>query len=67
MYNNRIRKYRNQIGMKLEELAKKVGISTGYMCHLERGTRRNPSTEVMEKIAIILEKSITEIFFEKDE
>lgn len=67
MYNNRIRKYRKQSGMSLDEMAKTVGISTGYLCHLERGTRRNPSTELMEKIAKALKKTIPEIFFEEEE
>lgn len=67
MYNNRIRKYRKESGMSLDEMAKTVGISTGYLCHLERGTRRNPSTELMEKIAKTLKKTIPEIFFEEEE
>lgn len=67
MYNNRIRKYRNSIGISLEELAKQVGISAGYLCHLEKGTRRNPSTELMERIAEKLGKTIPEIFFEEEE
>ncbi len=66
MYNNRIRNYRKELGMSLEEMAKAVGISTGYLCHLEKGTRRNPSTELMEKIAQTLGKTISEIFFEEE-
>lgn len=65
MYKNKIRKYRKQIGMNLEEMAKKVGISTGYLCHLEKGTRINPSTQIMEDIAKTLGKTVTEIFFEE--
>ncbi len=64
MYKNSIRKYRKEIGMNLEEMAKKVGISTGYLCHLEKGTRKNPSTQIMEKIANALKKTVQEIFFE---
>ncbi len=63
MNENKIREYRKEKGMKLEEMAKKVGISTGYLCHLERGTRENPSTKIMKRIAETLEKSIQEIFF----
>ena len=63
MYKNSIRKYRKEKGMKLEEMARKVGISTGYLCHLEKGTRKNPSTQIMEEIAKILGKTIQEIFF----
>lgn len=64
MYKNKIREYRKIEGMTLEEMAGKIGISTGYLCHLEKGTRRNPSTEIMEKVAKILGKNIAEIFFE---
>lgn len=65
MYKNSIRKYRKEKGLKLEEMSIKIGISTGYLCHLERGTRKNPSREVMEKIAKALGRSIAEIFFEE--
>lgn len=63
MYNNNIKKYRKNVGMSLEEMANKVGISKGYLCHLEKGTRQNPSAKVMEQIAKVLNKSIGEIFF----
>ena len=65
MYKNSIREIRKQRNMNLEELASKVGISTGYLCHLERGTRKNPSTQVMDKISIVLGRSISEIFFKE--
>lgn len=63
MYKNRIREYRKEKGMNLEELAIKAEISTGYLCHLEKGTRNNPSIQVMEKIAKVLGREIVEIFF----
>ena len=63
MYKNKIRKYRKEKGMLLKDLACKSGISIGYLSHLEKGSRDNPSTEVMENIAIVLGKTIPEIFF----
>lgn len=63
MYKNKIKLYRKDEKLTLEELAKITGISTGYLCHLEKGTRNNPSTKIMEKIAKALNKSIAEIFF----
>lgn len=63
MYQNKIRLYRKQKGMNLEELAKQAGISTGYLCHLEKGTRTNPSILIMERISQILGKNIADIFF----
>lgn len=64
MYKNKIRKYRKEKGMLLKELACKSGISVGYLSHLEKGSRVNPSTEIMEKIAVTLNKSVSEVFFE---
>ena len=59
---NNIRKYRIEKGYSLEELANLVDISIGYMCHLERGSRDNPSYIVMKKVSKALNKSISEIF-----
>ena len=60
---NKIKYYRELCGMKQKDLAIKSGISFGYLCHLEKGSRENPSKEVMQKIADVLNKSIPEIFF----
>ena len=64
MYQNRIKFYREKQGMTMKEIAEKSGISTGYLCHLEKGRRANPSMEVMEKIAKALHKTIPEVFFQ---
>lgn len=61
--SNNIKKLRTEQGYTLIELANKVGISSGYLCHLENGSRKNPSINTMEKIAGALNKSIAEIFF----
>lgn len=63
MYHNQIKKIREEKGITLIKLSNISGVSVGYLCHLERGSRSNPSIEVMEKISYALNKSITEIFF----
>lgn len=63
MYNNKIKKFRERRNMTLKDLSEEVGVSVGYLSHLERGSRSNPSKEVMEKIAIALDASIPAIFF----
>lgn len=63
MYINNMNKIRKEKGMTLTELSCKTGISIGYLSHLENGTRKNPSIEIMDKLAIALEKSIQELFF----
>lgn len=64
MYNNRIMEIRKSKGITLIKLAQNSGISAGYLCHLEKGNRSNPSVEVMNRIAEALNKSIAEVFFE---
>ena len=61
--NNRIEILRKEKRITLAELARLTGLSAGYLCHLEKGSRSNPSLEVMEKIAKALNKSVVEIFF----
>ncbi len=63
MSKNNIRENRIRRQLTMKELADRCGISIGYLCHLEKGTRDNPSKEVMENIAIVLGKSVQEIFF----
>ena len=63
MYNNQVKKVREEKGITLVKLSGMSGVSVGYLCHLEKGSRKNPSIETMEKISKALNKSITEIFF----
>lgn len=63
---NNIKKYREEKNMTLKELSKLSNCSTGYLCHLEKGTRRNPSIETMERISKAFNKSIAEIFFQNE-
>ncbi|MBQ9298199.1 MAG: helix-turn-helix transcriptional regulator [Clostridia bacterium] len=65
MYNNKMKKIRKEKGITLEKLASKTGISVGYLSHLERGTRENPTIIIMDKIAFALEKSVQEVFFDE--
>lgn len=63
MYKNNLRTIRKIKNMTIRELSEKSGVSMGYICHLEKGSRQNPSRDVMEKIAKALEESIVKIFF----
>ena len=65
MFRNNVKKFRKEKNMRLIDVAKKSGISVGYLSHLENGSRANPSREVMEKISMSLNKSITEVFFQE--
>lgn len=63
MYYNKLKEIRKEKKMTLMELARISGVSAGYLCHLEKGSRTHPSIEVMEKISSSLNKTIFEIFF----
>lgn len=63
MYQNRMKIIRREKGITLTEIANRTGISIGYLSHLEKGTRKNPSIEIMDKIAKVLDKSVSEVFF----
>ena len=63
MCKNRIKIIREQKGMTLQKVADLSKISVGYLCHLENGTRKNPSFGVMERISKALNKSVSEVFF----
>lgn len=65
MYKNKIKETRKEQGLTLIQLAQNTGISAGYICHLEKGTRKNPSAQMMEKIALALNKSVYELFFDE--
>ena len=46
-----IRKLREAQRLTQDELAKKAGVTQGYIGHLERGLRKNPSLPALKKIA----------------
>lgn len=63
MEANKLKKVRKSKNLTISELSDISGVSMGYICHLEKGTRKNPSKEIMQKIADALDKNIMEIFF----
>ena len=63
MYINNLRKIRKSKNLTIQELSELSGVSMGYICHLEKGTRQNPSRDIMEKISKVLNEPITKIFF----
>lgn len=65
MQKNKIKEIRKEKGITLKYLSELAGVSTGYICHLEKGSRSNPSMHIMEKISESLNKSVSEIFFDE--
>ena len=63
---DRIRKYRELSRMTQEQLSESCSLSTGYIGHLERGTR-SPSLETLVKVSQILRVSLDDLVFGKTE
>ena len=63
---DRIRKYRELSRMTQEQLSESCSLSTGYIGHLERGTR-SPSLETLVKISQIIRVSLDDLVFGKTE
>ena len=61
IYNN-IKAIRLEQNLSLSQLAHLSGLSIGYICHLENGTRTNPSMKVMSKICHALNRNLTDVF-----
>lgn len=59
---NKIREIREKQGIKQYALAEMTGLSEGYICHLEKGTRDNPSYNTIVKISKALKRQVQEVF-----
>lgn len=58
---NQMKKIREEKGIKLEELAVMVGVSSRHIAFIERG-QRTPSMELAFKIANVLSSTVDNIF-----
>lgn len=55
MIGNNICEIRKQRGYSLSMLAEKASISKSYLSNIERNLNKNPSIQVMKKIAAVLD------------
>ena len=56
-----VRQRRYELGLSQEDLAGKAGLHRTYISDIERGAR-NPSLEVIERLAISLDLRVAELF-----
>jgi transcriptional regulator with XRE-family HTH domain len=64
---NKIKFYRQEMGLTVRSLADKSNIAAGYLSTLENDESDsiNPTKCVMEKISAALEKTVPNVFFPK--
>jgi XRE family transcriptional regulator, master regulator for biofilm formation len=61
MIGRNIYDLRKKRGISLSELAKRSEVSKSYLSNIERSLNQNPSIQVMEKIADVLETDIKDL------
>ncbi|MGG1686652.1 helix-turn-helix domain-containing protein [Pseudalkalibacillus sp. NRS-1564] len=64
MISENIKKYRGEKSLSLTELAKRSNVSKSYLSSLERDIKQNPSINIIERIANVLEVDVQDIFSE---
>ena len=53
--------------IKQKNLAKMVGVSQQYLCSIENCRSKNPSRDIMIKLASALDCSVQELFFSEEQ
>jgi XRE family transcriptional regulator, master regulator for biofilm formation len=53
--------YRDERGMTINELSHLAGISKSYISSIERGLQKNPSIQVLQKLADTLNISLSQL------
>lgn len=54
MIGKRVQHLRKEKGMSLSVLAERSGVAKSYLSNLERDIQKNPSIQILEKIASVL-------------
>jgi XRE family transcriptional regulator, master regulator for biofilm formation len=54
----RVKKYRTEKGLSITALADRAGVAKSYISALERNIQQNPSIQLLEKIADVLDISV---------
>lgn len=63
---NKIKFYRNNLGLSIYQVAKLSGLTPSYISNLENDNRTNPSKEAMQNISTALNESVQAVFFPND-
>jgi transcriptional regulator with XRE-family HTH domain len=59
--SQQIKKLREASGLTQVELADKVGVAQAYVSALENGARKNPSLDLLRKLAKALKTDVAEL------
>jgi transcriptional regulator with XRE-family HTH domain len=59
-FSNKLREYRERLGMKQRVLADRVGLTNGHLNKIEKGTRKPPGVETILSMMAVLRLSRSE-------
>ena len=65
--SDNLKKLRNRKGKSLQEVAEAVGVSKPHIWQLERGDKSNPSLELLRKLAVFYDTSISALIEEGEQ
>ena len=60
LLGQRVKSYRRQLGLTMEEMAYRCGLHASYIALLESG-KRNPSLDTLEKVALGLDVQLCDL------
>lgn len=60
---SKLKKKRKELEMSIYKLAEETGLSPAYISNLENEQKTNPSKDVMEKIANVLQSNVPDLFY----
>lgn len=66
MVGNRIKKLRLMKGYSINELSERAGISKSYLSYIERGIQKNPSLQILSKLAHTLDTNLEHLLNQHD-
>jgi XRE family transcriptional regulator, master regulator for biofilm formation len=61
MIGKNIKEYRKRRGLSLSEFSERSGISKSYISNIERNLHQNPSIQIMNKIASVLNVELEDL------
>lgn len=59
MFGQNLKKIRQSKGMSINELSRRSGVNASYISAIERDEKKNPSMEILDKLATCLNVEIT--------
>lgn len=60
---NNIKYFRKELGLTITELSERSKLAVGYLSDIENNKGKNPTKDVMERIAAALERNVVDVFY----